>query len=169
MLGEYPAIEAHASMHNILGMVLTLYSRWMSERCVGNAGSIPRLGMRGLCMQDGPLGLRLSDYNSAFPGGITAGASWSRTLWHERGLLMGTEANEKGVDVLLGPVAGPLGRAPTGGRNWEGFTVDPYMAGIALSETSMGIQEGGVIATAKHYIGNEQGRPAARLSILRDF
>lgn len=135
---------------------LTTGVGWMSERCVGNAGSIPRLGMRGLCMQDGPLGLRLSDYNSAFPGGITAGASWSRTLWHERGLLMGTEANEKGVDVLLGPASGPLGRAPTGGRNWEGFTVDPYMAGIALSETSMGIQEGGVIATAKHYIGNEQ-------------
>ncbi|KAH7170160.1 glycosyl hydrolase family 3 N terminal domain-containing protein [Dactylonectria macrodidyma] len=135
---------------------LTTGVGWMSERCVGNVGSIPRLGMRGLCMQDGPLGLRLSDYNSAFPGAITAGASWSRELWHERGLFMGTEANEKGIDVLLGPASGPLGRAPTGGRNWEGFTVDPYMAGIALAETSSGIQEGGVIATAKHYIGNEQ-------------
>lgn len=128
----------------------------MGERCVGNVGSIPRLGMRGLCMQDGPLGLRMSDYNSAFPGGITAGASWSRALWHQRGLLMGTEAHEKGVDALLGPASGPLGRTPTGGRNWEGFTVDPYMAGIALSETSIGIQAAGVIATAKHYIGNEQ-------------
>ncbi|KAK7428591.1 beta-glucosidase [Neonectria magnoliae] len=135
---------------------LTTGVGWMSERCVGNAGSIPRLGMRGLCMQDGPLGLRLSDYNSAFPGGITAGASWSRKLWRQRGLLMGTEANEKGIDVLLGPASGPLGRAPTGGRNWEGFSVDPYMSGIALAETSVGIQEGGVVATAKHYVGNEQ-------------
>lgn len=129
----------------------------MSERCVGNVGSIPRLGMRGLCLQDGPLGIRLSDYNSAFPVGVTAGASWSRHLWKDRGFKMGSEQREKGVDVLLGPAAGPIGRAPTGGRTWEGFTVDPYMLGKALADTVVGIQDAGVIACAKHYIGNEQG------------
>ena len=34
---------------------------------------------------------------------------------------MGEEHRGKGVDVQLGPVAGPLGRSPEGGRNWEGF------------------------------------------------
>lgn len=34
---------------------------------------------------------------------------------------MGAEHRGKGVDVQLGPVAGPLGRSPEGGRNWEGF------------------------------------------------
>lgn len=34
---------------------------------------------------------------------------------------MGVENRKKGVDISLGPVAGPLGRAPEGGRNWEGF------------------------------------------------
>jgi beta-glucosidase len=109
-------------------------------------------------MQDGPLGIRLSDYNSAYSAGVTAGATWSRRLWRERGLLMGTESKEKGVDVLLGPVAGPIGRAPEGGRNWEGFSPDPYLTGKALAEVSVGIQEGGTIACAKHYIGNEQGK-----------
>lgn len=33
--------------------------------------------------------------------------------------------NFKQIDVQLGPVAGPLGRHPTGGRNWEGFSPDP--------------------------------------------
>lgn len=33
---------------------------------------------------------------------------------------MGLEHRGKGVDVQLGPVAGPLGRVPEGGRNWEG-------------------------------------------------
>ncbi|KAL4726388.1 beta-glucosidase [Fusarium chlamydosporum] len=135
---------------------LTTGVGWQSERCVGNVGSIPRLGMRGLCMQDGPLGIRFSDYNSAFPTGVTAGASWSKALWYERGLLMGTEFKEKGIDVALGPATGPLGRHAAGGRNWEGFTVDPYAAGHAMSETVRGIQEAGVIACAKHYIGNEQ-------------
>jgi len=34
---------------------------------------------------------------------------------------MGEEFHGKGIDVQLGPVAGPLGRVPQGGRNWEGF------------------------------------------------
>jgi beta-glucosidase len=33
---------------------------------------------------------------------------------------MGEEHRGKGVDVQLGPVCGPLGRAPEGGRNWVG-------------------------------------------------
>jgi beta-glucosidase len=60
--------------------------------------------------------------------------------------------------VLLGPVAGPLGKIPTGGRNWEGFGADPYLTGIAMKETIEGMQEAGVQACAKHYIGNEQER-----------
>ncbi|KOS19004.1 putative beta-glucosidase A [Escovopsis weberi] len=137
---------------------LTTGVGWMSERCVGNTGAVPRLGLRGLCTQDGPLGLRFSDYNSAFSTGMTAGASWSRPLWKERGVRMGSEAKGKGVDVLLGPVCGPLGRSPNGGRNVEGFSTDPYMAGQAVSETSVGIQDAGTIASLKHFIGNEQER-----------
>ena len=37
-----------------------------------------------------------------------------------RGNAMGSEHAGKGVDVQLGPVAGPIGRVPAGGRNWEG-------------------------------------------------
>ena len=107
-------------------------------------------------MQDGPLGIRLSDYTSAFPAGITAGASWSRRLWKARGKAMGDEFKGKGTDVLLGPVAGPIGRAPAGGRNWEGFTVDPYMLGKAMADVIGGIQGAGMVACAKHFVGNEQ-------------
>lgn len=42
------------------------------------------------------------------------------------------------------------------GRNWEGFTVDPYLSGILNAESIVGHQEAGVIATTKHFIGNEQ-------------
>ncbi|CAL3965527.1 unnamed protein product, partial [Diplocarpon coronariae] len=34
-------------------------------------GSIPRLGLRSLCMQDAPVGLRFTDYNSVFSSGQT--------------------------------------------------------------------------------------------------
>jgi beta-glucosidase len=54
------------------------------------------------------------------------------------------------------PVAGPLGRSPLGGRNWEGFAADPYLTGVAMDLTIRGVQSQGVQASAKHYIGNEQ-------------
>lgn len=69
---------------------------------------------------------------------------------------MGQEFNDKGIDVQLGPVAGPLGRSPDGGRNWEGFAPDPALTGVLMAETIKGIQDAGVVATAKHFIGNEQ-------------
>ncbi|PTB46138.1 glycoside hydrolase family 3 protein [Trichoderma asperellum CBS 433.97] len=135
---------------------LTTGVGWMGEKCVGNVGTVPRLGMRSLCMQDGPLGLRFNDYNSAFDVGLTAAASWSRALWQARGTALGAEAKGKGVDVLLGPVAGPLGRNPNGGRNVEGFGPDPVLAGQALAQTVIGIQNAGTIACAKHFLLNEQ-------------
>lgn len=128
----------------------------MSERCVGNTGSVPRLGLRGLCLQDGPLGIRLSDYNSAFPAGIVAGATWSREVAYERGNKLGKEFHDKGIDVTLGPGMGAMGRHPLGGRNWEGFSNDPYLLGQMGAQAVEGIQEAGVIACAKHYIANEQ-------------
>lgn len=73
-------------------------------------------------MQDSPVGVRDTDYNSVFPSGQTAAATFDRTLMYQRGLAMGQEHKGKGVTVQLGPVAGPLGRAPEGGRNWEGFS-----------------------------------------------
>ena len=73
-----------------------------------------------------------------------------------RGKAHGKEARLKGVNVLLGPAMGPLGRMPAGGRNWEGFGSDPVLQGIAAAQTIKGIQDEGVMATAKHYVGNEQ-------------
>lgn len=115
------------------------------------------MGLRGLCLQDSPLGVRFGDYVSAFPSGQTVAASFDRSLMYQRGKAMGQEHKDKGVNVMLGPAAGPLGRHPEGGRNWEGFSPDPMLSGIGLAETIKGIQDTGVIACAKHFIVNEQG------------
>ncbi|KAI0799347.1 glycosyl hydrolase family 3 N terminal domain-containing protein [Xylaria sp. FL0064] len=127
-----------------------------ADRCTGNTGSIPRLGFRELCLQDGPVGIRYTDLNSAFPAGINAAATWSRSLIRRRGEALGAEFRDKGIDVQLGPVVGPLGRDPAGGRNFEAFGPDPVLAGIAVAQTVEGTQSAGVIASVKHYILNEQ-------------
>jgi beta-glucosidase-like glycosyl hydrolase len=135
---------------------ITTGTGWSSNMCVGNTGPVERLGFPSLCLQDGPLGIRFADNITAFPAGITVGATWNRDLMYKRGEAHGNEAKGKGVNVLLGPCVGPLGRSPLGGRNWEGFGTDPYLQGVAAAETVMGIQDQGVIATIKHYIANEQ-------------
>ena len=98
---------------------LTTGVGWQSEKCVGNVGAIPRLGFKALCLQDSPLGVRDADYVSAFPAGVTIASTWDRELFYQRGYDMGSEHRDKGVDIQLGPVVGPIGRAPEGGRNWE--------------------------------------------------
>lgn len=49
---------------------------------------------------------------------MNVAATWDRSLAYARGQAMGAEHHDKGVDVQLGPVCGPLGRAPEGGRGW---------------------------------------------------
>ena len=129
---------------------------WSMEMCVGNTGSVPRLGFPSLCLQDGPLGLRFADHATTWPAGLTVGATWNKALMRRRGQALALEARLKGINVILGPSMGPLGRMPAGGRNWEGFSPDPVLAGWASSQTVRGIQGEGVIATAKHYVANEQ-------------
>ncbi|KAF2427523.1 beta-glucosidase [Tothia fuscella] len=126
-----------------------------SNGCSGNSGAVDRIGFPGLCLQDGPSGVRGADFVSAFPSGVHIGASWNSTLANSVGTFMGAEFKKKGVNVALGPVVGPLGRIARGGRNWEGFSADPFLAGRLAGETVIGLQKS-VIASVKHFIANEQ-------------
>jgi beta-glucosidase len=129
---------------------------WNKGPCVGNTPAVGSISYPQLCLQDGPLGVRYGKSVNAFTPGIQAASTWDRALMRERGKFMAEEAKGCGVHVLLGPVAGPLGKHPAGGRNWEGFGADPYLQGIAMAETIEGMQGAGVQATAKHYLLNEQ-------------
>lgn len=75
---------------------------------------------------------------------------------YARGAALGAESRGKGINVQLGPSVGSLGRKPKGGRNWEGFGADPTLQAIGGAQTIMGMQSQGVMATIKHFIGNEQ-------------
>ncbi|KAJ6782204.1 hypothetical protein PWT90_03709 [Aphanocladium album] len=135
---------------------ITTGTGWAMGLAVGNTGPAIYAGFPSLALQDGPLGIRFADNATAFPAGITVGASWNKELMFQRGQAHGQEAREKGINVLLGPSVGPLGRMPAGGRNWEGYGPDPYLQGIAAAETIRGIQGEGVMATIKHFVANEQ-------------
>lgn len=70
--------------------------------CVGNILAIERLGFPGLCLQDGPLSIRVASYASVFSAGVSAAASWDKDILYERGYAMGEEFKGKGAHVYLG-------------------------------------------------------------------
>jgi beta-glucosidase len=147
---------------------ITSGAGWMSGPCVGNTGEISSIGFPALCLQDGPLGVRYAPNVTAFPAGIHAAATWDADLINKRGVAIGEESKALGVNVQLGPASGPLGKIPTGGRNWEGFGPDPYLAGISMAQTITGMQDAGVQACAKHYIVNEQEHQRSEIDSVVD-
>jgi beta-glucosidase len=124
-----------------------------SGHYVGNVaavGTIPALSLH-----DGPAGVRAFSGVTGFPAPITLAASWDRELVQSWGAAMGAEMHGKGVMIQLGPMMN-LARVPAGGRNFEGFGEDPYLSAELAARDVVGIQSQKVVATAKHFVGNEQ-------------
>jgi beta-glucosidase len=122
-------------------------------------GYIPkntRLGIPALDLQDGPAGIGDGVNNvTAFPAPITIAASWDVALSRQYGSTMGAEALGKGVNVLLAPMMNDA-RVYNDGRNFEGSGEDPCLSGAMAAAEIQGIQSQGVIATAKHFVCNDQ-------------
>ncbi|KAJ6547711.1 putative beta-glucosidase [Mycena capillaripes] len=122
-------------------------------KCVGFTGQVPRLNLRALCLQDGPAGVRPARRVSQFPAGVTTAATWNRDLMAARGAALGQEFHDKGAWPCDWRSAW---RSPYMGRNWEGFSPDSYLNGVASYLSVKHGQEQGVITCAKHYIAYEQ-------------
>lgn len=136
---------------------LTTGTGWGSGPCIGSTGSVPRLNVPSLCLQDGRNGIQFTDFIT-FPSGLATGSTFNRELMYNRGKAIGLEAKLKCVDVLMGPTMCPIGYKAQGGRNRESFGSDPYFQGVAGALTVQGVQSQGVVATARQFIGNEQER-----------
>ncbi|KAI9251582.1 glycoside hydrolase superfamily [Sporodiniella umbellata] len=134
---------------------LSTGSGWKAGKCIGNTPALTEPKFPSLCLQDSPLGIRLSDGVTAGVAGINAAASFDKKAIYKRGEYMGKEFRGKGINIHLGPAMNFM-RSPEGGRGWESSGEDPFLTGVASAETIKGIQSQGVIATAKHFILNDQ-------------
>ena len=114
---------------------------------------IPRLGISALRMSDGPMGVHDYGLTTAYPAGIALAASWDVDLARRVGVAMGNDARARGVHFILAPGMN-IYRAPTNGRNFEYFGEDPFLASRIAVSLIKGIQGQRVIATAKHFAGN---------------
>lgn len=115
---------------------------------------LPRLGIPSLEMVDGPVGVRGLPA-TAFPSGISMGATFNQQLIHDVADTIAQEARYFGKNVLLGPTVN-LSRHPFGGRNFESFGEDPYLSGELAFSYVKGIQGQNVLGSIKHFALNEQ-------------
>jgi len=107
-----------------------------------------------LKMTDGPVGVRWGQA-TALPAAVALASTWDRELIYEVGQLLGRETSAKGRNILLGPCVN-IHRFPVGGRNFESFGEDPYLAGQIAVPYIKGVQSQKVIACVKHYACNNQ-------------
>lgn len=114
---------------------------------------VPRLNVPRFKMADGPFGVRNFGPATAVAGGIALAATWNPALAQDVGTELGREARAKGVHFLLAPGVN-IYRAPMNGRNFEYFGEDPYLASRIAVGFINGVQNQGVSATVKHYLGN---------------
>ncbi len=130
-----------------------------------HTNAVPRLGIRGLTLTDGPHGVRLvrrdsgafglheAEPSSCFPTSTTLANTWNPGLAREVGAAIGREAAALGVDVLLAPGVN-LVRSPLCGRNFEYFSEDPLVTGVLGSAFVQGVQAEGVATSVKHFAAN---------------
>ena len=122
---------------------------------VGYIPPIPRLGVPGITMTDGPAGVRNGQPATELPAPIAQAASFDPAVAQAYGSVEGADARALGQDQLFGPGMN-IDRVPTNGRNFEYFSEDPLLSGTIGGANVRGIQSHGVIATVKHWVGNNQ-------------
>ena len=137
------------------------------EGYTGNVCGNSQYGIPAIKMEDGPQGFRGIDGTStAWPSGLTIGATFDEVAAHTWGVTMGVEFYNKGANVQLGPGL-CLARVPQNGRNFEYISgEDPYLGYTMVGPVIRGIQSSGVIANAKHWVNNNQ--ETHRGSIVED-
>ncbi|MGY4967774.1 beta-glucosidase [Streptomyces nigrescens] len=133
--------------------------RLLSGQDMWTLPAVPAIGLRSLVMSDGPVGVRGQEWNAgdpsvALPSPTALAATWDPELARRAGHLLAQEARRKGVHVLLAPTVN-LHRSPLGGRHFECYAEDPLLTGVIGAGYVRGVQEGGVGATVKHFVGND--------------
>ena len=156
-------------MERIKTLVNQMTLEEKANLCVGitNWSTFPieRLGIPKLTVSDGPHGLRrVVDETSlaenslpatCFPTASCAAATWNTDLIFKMGEAIAEEAKSMNVDVVLGPGAN-IKRSPLGGRNFEYFSEDPFLAGELAVNYINGVQSKGVGTSLKHFAANSQ-------------
>ncbi|MHA1339617.1 MAG: beta-glucosidase family protein [Promethearchaeota archaeon] len=136
------------------------------EKCLLCAGAgynrlpeIPRLGIKGFGMTDGPHGVSpgsIPDGNATyFPTGTQIASTWNPELAYKIGQAIAEEVRAVDRHMSLGPAIN-MCRNPMNGRTFEYYSEDPYLAGEIATEFVKGLQNKRIAPCVKHFVANNQ-------------
>ena len=121
---------------------------------------VPRLGIPDFHMTNGPAGVGPGGASpqppaTAMPAPIALAATWNPELARTYGKLEGEETRSLGSQLFESPDIN-IARVPQGGRVFESFGEDPFLAGRTAVAAIEGVQSTGIMANVKHYLANNQ-------------
>lgn len=135
---------------------------------------IEERGIPGYMITDGPHGLRKTAGDTGaidlehtvpatcFPPAAGMSSTWNPELIEEVGQAMAEECIQEKVAVILGPGVN-IKRNPLGGRCFEYWSEDPYLAGHEAVGIVKGVQSKGVGTSLKHFAVNNQETDRLRI------
>ena len=131
----------------------------LTGKDVWNTAPAPEIGLRSVLLSDGPCGVRGEHWDERqpslnLPSSTSLGSTWSREMAGLYGHVLGSEARQKHVGVVLGPTIN-IHRTPYGGRHFECLSEDPVLTGDLTVAYVQALQAQGVGATPKHYVAND--------------
>ncbi|KAK5131956.1 hypothetical protein LTR08_000468 [Meristemomyces frigidus] len=150
-LGEYEAAYGKAK-----AFVAQLSNSQKVSIITGSSFNGTNSTWTALVNKDGFAGINNQYYVSGFTMGNALTQTWDKDHLYAIAKASGREFYLMGYNLVNGPVAGPLGRTPWGGRQPEAFSPDPYLSGIALARTIKGMNSAGVVTAGRHFLLNEQ-------------
>mgnify|MGYP000881330898 CR=1 FL=1 len=139
----------------------------LSGKDTWHTANIESENIPSIMMADGPHGLRKqmdSEDNlgikgiykaTLYPAATTVACTFNKDLAYKMGKMIGGEARNLDVQVVLGPGIN-IKRNPLCGRNFEYYSEDPYLAGIMGYHWIEGLQSNHVGASLKHFAANSQ-------------
>ena len=137
-----------------------IVSRYPNNASPGGGGGyvegIPRLNIPAINISDSATGSGNNKQpSSTFPATIAVAASWDRQLAFDYAVQIARELKAQGFGMGLGGGTN-LAREPRCGRIFEYLGEDPVLSGELLAQRTLGTQSQKIIATIKHFAGNEQ-------------
>ena len=120
--------------------------------------AINSVGKPRISELDGPAQIKCYYQNAprgtGYPPSSVVAQTWNKELAEDFGLSFAEDMKSVGVLGLWGWGVN-LHRNPVGGRNWEYFSEDPYLAGILLANSIRGLGKGGCWNYIKHFCLND--------------
>jgi beta-glucosidase len=122
---------------------------------------VPSVNAPGSRDENGPQGLTVSLFGAGLQAEATAftsedvmAATFNLDLMYQVGLMIGNDCIDAGVSCLYGPGANTH-RTPYGGRNFEYYSEDGFLAGEMGGIEVKGILSKGVDVVMKHFALND--------------